>query len=650
LAQLTKKMSDEMRSDFLVAHFFNPPRYMRLLELVTSGDTRPEAVQRIRDFADRVLGKGVVDCHDRPGFIANRVGTHWMQNAMGGAMELGLSVEEADAIVAEPMGIPRTGAFGLMDLVGLDLMPHILASLRDNLSPDDPVCTGASMPIFLDKMLADGYTGRKGKGGFYRMRREGGKRLKDGIDLTTGEYRLSPKVRPPCVAAAKHGGVRALVEHPSDGGRYAWRVLGPTLRYAAQLVPEIAASVAAVDEGMRLGYSWRWGPFELIDKLGVDWFVEQLEAQGDAVPPLLDMARGRSFYREDQGRLECLSPDGEYAPVARSAGVLRLDDVKRLGPRVDGNGSASLWDLGDGVLCLEFHTKMNSIDPGIMAMIGRAISLVTKRYKALVIHNDAENFSVGANVGLLLFAANMAAYEQIDAMVAQGQQVYKALKYAPFPVVGAPHGMALGGGCEILMHCDAVQAHAETYLGLVEVGVGIVPGWGGCKELLTRWMQLEARPSGPMPAIAKAFEFISTAVVGKSAAQARDMLYLRETDAITMNRDRLLADAKQRALSMVEGYEPPEPVTLNLPGPSAREAMALAVEGFLKLGHISQHDAQVADLLGRVLSGGDTDMLDEVSEQQLYDLERQALVDLARTGPTLARVEHMLETGKPLRN
>jgi 3-hydroxyacyl-CoA dehydrogenase len=309
-----------------------------------------------------------------------------------------------------------------------------------------------------------------------------------------------------------------------------------------------------------------------------------------------------------------------------------------------------LWDIGDGVLCLEFHTKSNSLDPGVMAMFQKALVLIPEGRKALVIYNDGDNFSVGANVGLLLFDANMAAWGQIDEMVAHGQRTLHALKYAPFPVVGAPSGMALGGGCEVLMHCDAVQAHAETYMGLVEVGVGLVPGWGGCKELLTRWTAHRRRPGGPMPAVAKVFELVSMASVGRSAADARDMLFLRDSDGITMNRDRLLADAKARALAMAPDYAPPEPTTLRLPGPSGRLAMEMAVDGFHKLGKATDHDVVVGSALAGVLSGGDTDVLDELDEQRLYDLERLALVSLSRTSATLARVEHMLETGRPLRN
>ena len=343
------------------------------------------------------------------------------------------------------------------------------------------------------------------------------------------------------------------MRHPSPAGQYANAVLVQVLAYAASLVPAIADDIPSVDEAMRLGYAWSQGPFELMDRLGTDWLAGAIEAAGLPVPALLALARGRSFYRVQDGVLECLTPAGEYAPVARPAGVLLLQDIKRAGKPVLRNGSASVWDIGDGVLCFEFTSKMNALDPEILGLLGKALGVAAKGYRGMVIYNEGENFSVGANLGIAMFAANVAAWPVIEQQVAGGQAAYKALKYAPVPVVGAPSGMALGGGCEILMHCSAVQAHSETYMGLVEVGVGLLPGWGGCKELLARWQADPKLPRGPMPAVAKAFEIISTAQVSKSAAQARGLGFLRPTDQVTMNRDRLLYDAKQRVLALGRG-------------------------------------------------------------------------------------------------
>ncbi|MDH3411576.1 MAG: 3-hydroxyacyl-CoA dehydrogenase/enoyl-CoA hydratase family protein, partial [Gammaproteobacteria bacterium] len=602
MARLTEDMPEAFRRDFLITHFFNPPRYMRLLELVTAPETNSETAQTVREFCDRMLGKGVVECKDTPGFIGNRIGIYWLQVAVAEAMALGVSVEEADAVVGRPMGIPRTGVFGLLDLVGIDLMPHILKSLDETLSEKDAFREYAGTPPLIEKMIADGYTGRKGKGGFYRLKRDGGKRVKEALDLTSGEYREAQKVTPASVEASKSGGLRALVTHDDNTGRYAWRVLAKTLHYAASLVPEIADDIVAVDEAMKLGYNWKQGPFELIDQLGAAWFADRLKADGMGVPALVERAGDGSFYRVADGRLEFLGVDGKHQALKRAPGVLLLSDIKLAGEPVAKNASASLWDIGDGVLCLEFRSKMNALEPDTMAMIKNAVEIIPGGYKALVIYNEGSNFSVGANIGLALYAANIAAWNDIENMVRLGQEAYRALKHAPFPVVGAPSGMALGGGCEVLLHCDAVEAHAETYMGLVEVGVGLVPGWGGCKELLVRASADPKRPGGPMPPVIKAFETISMATVAKSAVEAKDHLYLRPDDGVVMNRDRVLAAAKDRALKLAENYTPPESVELSLPGPTANAAMKMAVDGFRKLGKATPHDEVVAGALAGVLS------------------------------------------------
>ena len=353
------------------------------------------------------------------------------------------------------------------------------------------------------------------------------------------------------------------------------------------------------------GYAWKHGPFELMDMLGADWLAGAVQAAGLPVPPLLASAKGRTFYRVEGGRLECLTPAGEYAPVRRGEGVILLADVKRAGKPVLRNGSASVWDIGDGVLCFEFTSKMNALDPDSLGLLGQAVGLAAKSYKGMVIYNEGDNFSVGANLGIAMFAANVAAWPVIEQQVAGGQAAYKALKYAPVPVVGAPSGMALGGGCEILLHCAAVQAHSETYMGLVEVGVGLLPGWGGCKELLARWQANPHLPRGPMPAVAKVFEVISTAQVSKSAAQAAGLGFLRPGDGVTMNRDRLLGDAKAKVLALAEGYKPPKPAEYRLPGPGGRVALDLAVDGFAAQGKATPHDVVVSGAVARVLTGGD---------------------------------------------
>jgi 3-hydroxyacyl-CoA dehydrogenase len=645
LHELMGGLPEAITRDFLITHFFNPPRYMRLLEVVTGPHTDPKLADRVADFCDLKLGKTVVRCKDTPGFIANRVGTFWMQRAIAEALDSGLTVEEADAVLGRPLGVPKTGIFGLLDLVGLDLMPHVLGSLEAALPKGDALHADYRDVPLLTKMIAEGYTGRKGKGGFYRLNREKGK-LKEAIDLSTGEYRPAVKVDLPSGLSRDP---RALLSSEERFGRYAWKVTGPTLAYAASLVPEIADDIVAVDTAMKLGFGWKWGPFELIDRLGAAWLAQRL---GDQAPALLAKAAGLGgFYRVEGGRRQFLGTDGAYHDVTRPHGVLLLEDIKLKGEPLLKNGSAALWDIGDGVACLEFTSKMNAMDEQIISLLKKSIDLVKGGYKALVLYNEGPAFSAGANLGLALFAANIAAWSEIDKLVTTGQQAYKAMKYAPFPTVAAPAGLALGGGCEICLNSSAVQAHAETYMGLVETGVGLVPGWGGNGELLDRWAKSGALPKGPMPAVAKVFETVSVATVSKSAAEARELMFLRPTDGITMNRDRLLADAKARALAMAEGYQPPAPPEFILPGPSGRTALDMAADGFHKQGLATEHDLVVADGLAEVLTGGeDAQPFEPVPEAKLLELEHKVFMRLVRTGPTLDRIEHILETGKPLRN
>ena len=504
LAQLTAGLPDSFAQDFCITHFFNPPRYMRLLEVVGGPKTRPEAIREISKFGDVMLGKAIVHAKDTPGFVANRIGVYWMQAAVTAALDLGLTVEEADAIMGRPIGAPKTGIFGLLDLVGLDLMPHVDKSMAASLQPGDAYVTLRRDWPLLTRMIADGYTGRKGKGGFYRLNTEGGKRVKESIDLESGSYSPSREARLESADAAK-GGLKVLVSHKDKGGQYAWSVLSRLLTYAASLVPEIADNVVEVDQAMKTGFNFKRGPFEMIDQMGAAWFADRLRAEKMDVPKLLDTAaKAGGFYKVDGGRLNYLGTDGAYHPVERGEGVLLLSDIKLTAKPILKNGSASLWDIGDGVACLEFHSKMNALDQDSLGLLKQALDHVGKKMKALVIHNEAENFSVGANVGLALFAANVGLWPMIDDLIGQGQAVMKAMKYAPFPVVAAPSGMALGGGCETVLHAGAVQAHAETYMGLVEVGVGVVPGWGGCKEMLVRNQPGPKDPKGPMPPVGAA--------------------------------------------------------------------------------------------------------------------------------------------------
>jgi len=470
-----------------------------------------------------------------------------------------------------------------------------------------------------------------------------GKRVKESIELATGEYRTSEKPAP-----LGQLPLATLLANPDLSTFYAWRVLSRTLSYAASLVPEIADDIVAVDAAMREGYNWKYGPFELLDQIGVAWFVDKLAAENREVPPLL--AAKRPFYQVSAGSRTYTDLSGHYRPVRRADGVMLLADIKLKGPAVLENPSASLWDIDDGIACLEFHSKMNTLDMDTMALIRQSIDQVSHQFRGLVIHNEGEHFSAGANLTLLMQAIHTSDWPAVENLISEGQETYKALKFAPFPVVAAPSGLALGGGCEILLHCDAIQAHAELYTGLVEVGVGLIPGWGGCKEYLRRWLSLPKRAGGPVPPVVKAFETISLAKVSKSAFEAKELLFLAHTDGISMNKSRLLADAKAKTLALVADYAPPAPCIYPMPGKTAKILLSMGIKAFHLLGKATDYDVEVSEKLAFVLSGGNADITSPLSEDDLLALEREAFVALVKQAGTLARLEHMLKTGKPLRN
>ncbi len=648
LADLCRGMAEDFVSHFLITHFFNPPRYMRLLEVVSSDECLPEAEERIRHFCDHRLGKTLVDCKDTPGFIANRIGTYWLQAAVVKAMDQQIGVEEADAVLSKPAGVPKTGIFGLLDLVGLDLMPHILASLSEHLPSSDAFHKLGGSPPLLQKMVEEGYTGRKGKGGFYRLSEAGEKQV---ISLQSGDYSPARRPKPAALAASKKHGLRALLEHESPEGRYAWSVLSDTLVYAASLVPEITHDIKSVDAAMRLGYNWQYGPFELLDRIGTGWFVERLRQEKRPVPPLLAQAADKSFYRVSQNALQYLGTDDVYHTLRRAPGVILLEDIKRRERPLLENRSAAVWDIGDGVACLEFRSKMNSLNPFIMSLLRKALQeLPTQGFKGMVIYNEGQHFSVGANIAMLMLGAKLRLWPFIRWVLKDGQETFNAMKHGKFPVVGAPSGMAVGGGCEILLHCHAIVAHAETYIGLVEAGVGIVPGWGGCKEMLLRWRDAPKAAKGPMAPAMKAFELIAQAQVATSAEEAKEKQFLRPADDIVMNRDRVLAAARQKVLQLAEDMRAPKETVLRLAGPSGKAALTLGIQDFLKKGVATAHDARIAGELATVLTGADTDLTEELNEDDILRLERDAIIRLSKTPESRARVTHMLKEGKPLRN
>lgn len=646
LKNLLHNFSQDFQSRFMITHFFNPPRYMRLLELVSSPTTKRTQIDAVKSFAELKLGKDCVECNDTIGFIANRIGIYWLQCGLLTAFKQKLSVESADALISIPFAIPKTGIFGLLDLVGLDLVPHIIKSM-ERLPKHDEFHQIKQIPELFSRMIATGYTGRKsGKGGFYRLNSSDGKPVKESINLSTGNYNKSEKPTLECLKVMRQQGLQAFLSLDDNNSRYAWLVMSKTLLYAASLIPEITTDISAVDTAMRLGYNWKYGPFELLDKIGTTWFRHKIQQQGTKIPELLT---DTNFYKIYVKTRQYRTLSGTYKPIIRAKGVLLLEDIKLKTSPIIENSSASLWDIGDGVACFEFHSKMNTFDDNILSLLRLSLKKVKEDFIALVIYNDSENFSAGANLGLLMAAIKAADWDSVSKLIKQGQQTFTAIKYAPFPVVAAPTGMALGGGCEILLHCDAVQAHAELYTGLVEVGVGLIPAWGGCKEYLRRNLQVKSFV-GPIPPVVKAFSTIATAKVSKSAAQAKELFFIRKEDGITMNKNHLLADAKNKTLMLSTNYLAPEKIDYKLPGKTAKILLDLSVKSLSMLGKVTSYDVEVADRLAKVLSGGDCDFMQPITEDELLTLEHQVFMEIVQQKGTVDRIKNMLETGKPLRN
>ena len=652
-SELITDMANDLSSRFLITHFFNPPRYLPLLEVVSSPEVNADVLDRFCTFADIDLGKRVTICNDSPGFIGNRLGIYFIQRAYKATIDHGLSIEQADAMLGRPIGLPKTAVFALMDLVGIDLIPHVTGSLVSHLGENDPFHKIAGVgKDTITSMIDEGYTGRKGKGGFYRLNRENGKKIKEARSLITGEYKTAK--RKAGFSSAKMGkrGIAEIMDCDDKGAEFVSDVLLDSLSYAAYIVPEVSEDIYAIDGAMKVGYNWKKGPFEMMDAIGPKSMVNRLKDSNKSVPPFLALAAEKGmFYGIDSGEITRLSPNGEMVIIERNEDTLTVADLKRRGKPLKRNGSASIWDMGDQVLLVEYHTKMNAMDPMNMEMLLNAVDMAENEgWKGVVIGNDAANFCAGANLGLALFAANLAAWKDLDDFIGLGQDTYQTLKFSEVPIIAASAGLCLGGGAEVLMHCDAIQAHSESYVGLVEVGVGIIPAWGGCKEYLGRVKEFGLVSNGPMGAVMKAFEVIGTAQVAKSADQAQTMGFLGPNDRITMNRDRLLSDAKKTLIELSKDYSPPEPRTYSLPGPSGKAALELAVNDLALSGKVTPHDIVVTNALAEILTGGDTDVTDILEEDDILAMEKNAITTLAKNTDTLDRMQHMLETGKPLRN
>ncbi len=651
IKKLLEGRNKKFKSNFFVTHFFNPPRYLKLLEIVSSKDSNPNFKNILSNFCDVKLGKTVIDCKDTPGFIGNRIGVFWMMSASLKAIEMGLSVEEADTVISSVFGAPKTGVFGLLDVVGLDLMPHVLSSMTDNLDTGDEYHLYKNIPKIFSYMLENKLIGRKGLGGFYKLEIVNGRKIKKSIDLSTKEYSESIKPKIESLKLVKKN-LSSFLELNERYSKYAWAVLSEVILYTLNHTTDISNDIVSIDSAMKNGFGLQFGPFELLDKLGKTWIIEKLSMESFSIPSLLENLPEEKFYKVDEGKLKFFNfTKGIFENLERAKGVLILSDIKNSKKPIDKISTASLWDIGDGVTVFEIHSRGNSIDMNTMQFLNKSIDIVDASYKAMVIYNEGSMFSAGANVGEALFLGNIGLEtELVDKIVEGGQKVYQKLKYSKFPVISAPSGMALGGGCELLLHSNFVQAHAETYIGLTEAALGICPAWGGCKELLYRFNNSKSIPKGPMPSIMKAFQTIGLAKTSTSGPEAKEIGFLTENHGITMNRDRLLYDAKMVAIEMIKKYNPPEKPVYRLPGRTAYSAIEIGLNGMEDAGQISVHDKFIGKQIANVLSGGETDILDEVDEDYILKLESKAIQALFREPKSQERIEKLLETGKIIRN
>ncbi|HKP72990.1 MAG TPA: 3-hydroxyacyl-CoA dehydrogenase NAD-binding domain-containing protein [Pyrinomonadaceae bacterium] len=659
---ISEGFSEEFRAHFLGIHFFNPPRYLHLCELIPTEWTKPEVACSVFGFLDQRLGKGVVIAKDRPNFIANRIGTYGALVTIRTMLEDGYTIEEVDKMTGQAVGRPKSATFRTFDIVGLDVFAHVAKNLYEAV-PEDEEREVFVAPEFLQGMIGRGILGNKTRGGFYRKQKgEGEKQEIWTLDHASLEYRPQEKAKLPALDVAKNiedvgERVKSLVWGKDRVGAFLWKTVSRTLRYAANRIPEIAVNVVDVDRAMRWGFSWELGVFETWDAIGVEKSVARMWEEGVGIPANVERmleSGARSFYRTENGARFYFDFDKlAYQPVNEQAGVVILKSVKERTGVVKRNAGASLVDLGDGVACLEFHSKMNAIGGDTISMLKQSLAEVEKNFVGLVVGNQGANFCVGANLMLMLMGAQEEEWDELDLMVREFQKATMSLRYSPKPVVVAPFNLTVGGGCEFVLHADRVRAAAETYIGLVEVGVGIIPAGGGAKEMTVRAMDsVTANDADPFPFVKRAFETVAMAKVATSAEEAREFGFIRDEDSVSMNQDRLIADAKQEVLALARGgYTQPQPRTdilaLGLP---ALATLKLGIHQMKRGGFISEHDALIGEKLARILTGGDLNHPTRVSEQYLLDLEREAFLSLAGQRKTQERMAAMLKTGKPLRN
>jgi 3-hydroxyacyl-CoA dehydrogenase len=651
---MSEGRSEDFKKHFLGTHFFNPPRYLKLLEIIPTKATDPEVVAFMKEFGEEVLGKGVVIAKDTPNFIANRIGTYGLLVTVREMIKGGYSVGEVDSVTGPLIGRPKSATFRTLDVVGLDTFIHVANNVFEKVDGEEKEVFRT--PDFMKAMLEKGWLGSKAGQGFFL------KKGKDILELNyeTLEYEPSKKLKTPAVEMSKQAKglsnkLKALVYSDDRAGELLWNILSPVLLYSAQLLGEIADDIVAIDRAMKWGFGWEFGPFETWDAIGVEASVRKMQEEGKNVPDWVAqmLAAGHtSFYKRENGKV-LVYDKGEYKPVSENPKVIHLKRLKEENRVIKKNSGASLIDLGDDVALLEFHSPNNAIGLDIVQMINDSLEEVDRNYKGLVIGNQGKNFCVGANLALILMEAQDDNYFEIELVVRQFQQAMMNIKYSPKPVVAAPFAMTLGGGTEICLPAARIQAAGETYMGLVEVGVGLIPGGGGNKELYIKY--LNSLPNGvdfDLQKVAnKVFETIATAKVSTSALEARELNFLNRQDGITMNGDHLLYDAKQAVISLYDsGYQPPVRKKIPVVGESGYAALLLAAQSMHLSGYATEHDVKIAKKLAYVIAGGKVPYGTEVDEQYLLDLEREAFLSLVGERKSQERMQHMLVKGKTLRN
>lgn len=670
VADVAAELPAGLRRRFFGTHFFNPPRYMQLVEIIATPESDASAIEAVRRFCEVLLGKTTVPAKDRPNFIANRIGAFSLLNTLRVMQEQGLSVEEVDALTGKPLGWPKTGTFRLADMVGLDVLGSVVRNFTANVEDER---ADVRLPEFLEEMLRRKWFGDKTGQGFYRKAARGSEeRLV--LDLSSMEYRAAQKPRLTALEMTKPieslpERIRTLLWGNSEKDKAAafyWQILPDLWLYAANRIGEISENVADIDRAMRTGFNWELGPFEMWDAAGVAETVDKMRSQGRTLPPALEKLLAtaeKSWYRD--GGAECFdAAKGGWTPTEPGAAVVTLRRARRSGGVVAENPGASLIDVGEGIGCIEFHTKMNAIGGDIVSFVRQTLgpaSDAVRQFRGFVITNEGANFSAGANLVQLLLAAQDEEWDEIDLYIRGFQEMTQAVKFCPVPVVAAPFGLTLGGGCEISLHAPRRQAHLELYVGLVETGVGLIPAGGGCKEMTLRAIEFAqgAAPPGSRSdsvelhhAMRTVFENIALAKVSTSAFEARELRLLRASDGITMNRNRLLHEAKQQAIALAEaGYTPPLPrMEIPAPGEPVLAGLLLGIHMMREGEYASDHDVTVARHLAAILCGGGLAAGTAVSEEYLLDLEREHFLSLCGEGKTQERIAHTLKMGKPLRN